>query len=288
LEFRIIKDVPTRIAALRAGEIDVVAQGIPGADRALLDADPDVDVSVVYGYQKWGPIFNGVSPSGGNMMFRQAVAAALDHEEIALAMTGDPELFTIHPGLPVASSIFTSDISASSFDVRDLDKARDLLAASGYDGREVVIISTRSNIFQDRMATVMAAQMEAIGIDVRIDWYDGATIRQVRTQPDQWDIIPAGWGTTSDPAIYAQAFGCASGSWTGHCYDELDAIFAAAASAFDPDERATIYEGLHVAMIETYVPQIMLADFHTLRAARSNIGGVSSYINFFAWNVSKD
>lgn len=288
VEFRIIKDIPTRVAALRAGEIDVVAQGIPGADRAVLDGDPDVTVQVVRGFQKWGPIFNGQRPLGGNQLLRQAVAAALDHEEIALAMTGDPELFTIHPGLPVATSLFSSDVAADAFDVRDQATARELLAASGYDGEELVIISTRSNVFQDRMATLMQAQLQDIGMNVRIDWYDGATIRQVRTQPDQWDIIPGGWGTTTDPAIYAQAFTCESGSWTGHCYPELDEIFERAAAAFDPEVRRQIYEELHVAMIETYVPQILLADFHALRAYRSNVSGVQEYIDFFAWGVSKD
>jgi len=288
VEFRIIKDIPTRVAALRAGEIDVVAQGIPGSDRPVLDADADVTVQVVRGFQKWGPIFNGQRPLGGNQLLRQAVAAALDHEEIALAMVGDPDLFTIHPGLPVATSLFTSDIAAGSFDVRDQAKARELLAASGYAGEEVVIISTRSNVFQDRMATVMQAQLQDIGMNVRIDWYDGATIRQVRTQPDQWDIIPGGWGTTVDPAIYAQAFTCASGSWTGHCYPEIDEIYARAAAAFDSEVRRQIYEELHVAMIETYVPQILLADFHALRAYRSNVSGVQEYIDFYAWGVSKN
>lgn len=288
VEFRIIKDIPTRVAALRAGEIDVVPQGIPGSDRPVLDADPNVSVQVVRGFQKWGPIFNGARALGGNQLLRQAVAAALDHEEIALAMVGDPDLFTVHPGLPVATSLFTSDIAAGSFDQRDPAKARELLAASGYSGEEVVIISTRSNVFQDRMATVMQAQLQDIGMTVRIDWYDGATIRQVRTQPDQWDIIPAGWGTTTDPAIYAQAFTCASGSWTGHCHPELDAIFARAASAFDPEARRQIYEELHVAMIETYVPQILLADFHALRAYRSDIADVQEYIDFYAWGVRKN
>ena len=41
-------------------------------------------------------------------------------------------------------------------------------------------------------------------------------------------------------------------------------------------------------MIETYVPQVLLADFHALRAYRSNVSGVQEYIDFYAWGVSKD
>ncbi|MEX2541240.1 MAG: ABC transporter substrate-binding protein [Trueperaceae bacterium] len=288
VEFRIIKDVPTRVAALRAGEIDVVPAGISGSDRPTLEADPDITVQIVRGFQKWGPIFNGARPLGGNQVLRQAVAAVLDHEELALAMVGDPDLFEIHPGLPIADSFFSSDVAADSFDQRDPDKARRLLEEAGYNGEELVIISTKSNVLQDKMATVMEAQLEEIGMNVRIDWYDGATIRQVRTQPDQWDIIPAGWGTTFDPAIYGQAFTCESGSWTGHCYPELDEIFERAAEAFDPGDRKEIYEELQRAMLEEFVPQILLADFHALRAYRSNLSGVQDYKDFIAWNVSKE
>jgi ABC-type transport system substrate-binding protein len=95
-------------------------------------------------------------------------------------------------------------------------------------------------------------------------------------------------GLPSIPFFFAQAFTCASGSWTGHCHPELDTIFARAASAFDPEARRQIYEELHVAMIETYVPQILLADFHALRAYRSNIGDVQEYIDFYAWGVRKN
>lgn len=287
LEFRIIKDVPTRIAALRAGEVDVVPNSIPGADRATLESDPNLEVQVVEGFQKWGPIFNASRTWGGDQLFRQAVTQALDFEELSLAMVGDPELFDVNPALVPLGTVFYTDAGVDQVLEQDQEEARRLLEEAGYDGEEIVIISTKANILQDKMATVMEAQLEAVGVNVRVDWYDGATIRQIRTQPDMWDIIPGGWGTTFDPAIYAQAFTCASGSWTNFCNEELDAIFERAAAAFAVDERKQIYEELQLALLDL-APQMLLGDFHTLRAYRSNVTGVQPYLDFIGWNVDKE
>ena len=288
LEFRIIKDVPTRTAALRAGEIDIIPEGISGADKPTLEADPDIEVMIIPGNQKWGPIFNFNSTWGNNRQFRQAVAAAMDHEELGLAMVGDPDLFDVHPGLAFRGGFFFDGEAGSDlFDIRDQDLARERLAESGYDGEEVVIISTKANIFQDRMATVLQAQLEDIGVNVRIDWYDGATLRQVRTQPDQWTIIPAGWGTTFNPGIYAQSFLCTSGSWSGFCDPELDEIFLRAAATIDLEERAEVYTELQEAMLEVHVPQILIGDFQGLRAFRSDLTGVRPFKDFRAWGVGR-
>lgn len=287
LEFRIITDVPTRTAALRSGEVDVIASGVSGADKPTLEADPDIEVQVIPGFQKWGPMFNGASPIFEDPAMRRAVAASLDMEELALAMVGDPELFDINPSLGFRGSLFYNEAGADSWNLADPDRARELAAEAGYGGEEIVIISTRANVFQDRMATVMQAQMEDAGFNVRIDWYDGATIRQVRTQPADWDIIPGGWGTTFNPAIYAQAFTCASGSWSGICHPELDELFTRASQIVDLEERAEVFEELQRQINEVYVPQAFIGDFMALRAYRADLEGVRPFKDFRAWGVSR-
>jgi peptide/nickel transport system substrate-binding protein len=286
LEFRIITDVPTRTAALRSGELDVIASGIAGADKPTLEADASIAVQVIPGFQKWGPMFNGRSPIFAEPAMRRAVAASLDMEELALAMVGDPDLFDINPSLGFRGSLFYSDEAAESWNLADPDLARQLAADAGYAGEEIVIISTRANVFQDRMATVMQAQMQDAGMNVRIDWYDGATIRQIRTQPDDWDIIPGGWGTTFNPSIFAQAFTCPSGSWTGICHPELDELFARASRTVDLEERAGVFRELQRVFTEVYVPQAFVGDFMALRAHRADLQGVRPFKDFRAWGVS--
>jgi peptide/nickel transport system substrate-binding protein len=287
LEFRIITDVPTRTAALRSGEIHVIPSGISGADKPTLEADPDITVQIIPGFQKWGPMFNGVSPIFEDPAMRRAVATSLDMEELALAMVGDPDLFDINPSLGFRGSLFfDEEVGADSWNQADPDRARELAAEAGYQGEEIVIISTRANVFQDRMATVMQAQMEDAGFNVRIDWYDGATIRQIRTQPADWDIIPGGWGTTFNPSIYAQAFTCASGSWTGICHPELDELFTRASQVVDLEERAEVFLELQRLINEVYVPQAFVGDFMALRAHRADLQGVRPFKDFRAWGVS--
>lgn len=288
LEWRIIKDVPTRTAALRAGEIDIIPDGVSGSDKPTLEDDPDLVVQVIPGFQKWGPMFNGTREFVGQPEFRLAIAYAMDHEELALAMVGDPDVYDVNPGLAFKGSFYYSEAGAEFWNQQDPERVQELLDEVGYAGEEIVIISTKANVFQDRMATVLSAQLADVGINTRIDWYDGATIREVRTQPDQWDIIPGGWGTTFDPAIYAQAFHCDSGAWSGICHPGLDEIFDRAAATIDLDERREVYEELQVAMLGTYMPMVYIGDFHALRAYRSNLDGVRDYKDFRAWGVSKN
>lgn len=288
LEFRIIKDVPTRSAVLRAGEIDVIPDNVSDSDKSTLDADPNIEVQVIPGSFKWAVFFNATRPFSGNRLFRQAVAAALDHEELALAMTGgDRELFDLNPGLAFRGSFFYSDAAGDSWNQHNLDRARELLEEAGYNGEELVIISTKSTAIRDRMTTVMHAQLQAAGINVRVEWYDQATLRDVRAQPDKWDILPERWGTTYNPGVYAQSFSCAAQGWQGFCEPELDRIFERAAAAVDPNERKAIYAELQTAMHTTYVPQVLVGDFFSLRAFRSNVVGVRPFKDFRAWGVSK-
>jgi peptide/nickel transport system substrate-binding protein len=287
LEFRIIKDVPTRTAALRSGEVDIIPDGIPGTDKPTLEADPDVTVQVVPAVIKWGPMFNGASPVTGNHLVRQAIAAAMDHEELALAMVGgDPDLFDINPGIVFRNSFYYSDVGAATWNQNDLERASALLAEAGYAGEEVVIISTKASLVQDRFATVMQAQLQDIGMNVRVDWYDGATLREARTQPDLWDIIAFGWATNFNPGIYAQAYHCNSGSWTGLCEPGLDEYFDRAAAIIDLDERRAVYTEMQAAMHEEYVPYVYIGDFHALRAYRTGLTGVRPFKEFLAWGVA--
>jgi peptide/nickel transport system substrate-binding protein len=165
--------------------------GISGSDRPTLEADPNIETAIIPGNQKWGPMFNGADSSwSSNRLFRQAVAAAMDHEELGLGIVGDPDLFDVNPGLSFRGTFFYSEAGSEAFNTRDQERARALLAEAGYDGEEIVFISTKARIFEDRMATVMQAQLQDVGINMRIDWYDLATLRQVRTVPEDWDIYP--------------------------------------------------------------------------------------------------
>jgi len=284
LEFRIVKDPAARLAALRAGEIDIV-DSVPGEARSTLAADPNIRVIVVKPYQMRSYLFNFTRPFGANVKFRQAVQAGIDLQQIALAAMGDPTLFRLDPGLAAVESFYHSDAGKELYNQHNAARAKQLLAESGYKGEPIVIISTHDNVPIDRMAAVLNQQLNALGVNTQLNYYDFATLRQVRTQKDKWDILPVGWTGVTDPSIYRSAWYSTSGAFGWTNIPQLDPLMDAAAQATDVNFRKQIYTQMQRVEYE-YIAEIKAFDALGLRAVRTRVKNLSPYIRITVWNAS--
>ncbi len=284
LEFRIVKDPAARIAALRAGEIDIV-DSVPGQAKSTLAADPNIRLIVVKPFQMRSYLFNFTRPFGGNLKFRQAVQAGIDLQQIGLAAMGDPTLFRLDPGLAAVESFYHSDAGKELYNQHNAAKAKQLLAESGYKGEPIVIISTHDNVPIDRMATVLSQELNALGVNTQLNFYDFATLRQVRTQKDQWDILPVGWTGVTDPSVYRSSWYSTSGAYGWTNIPQLDPLMDAAAQATNLNFRKQIYTQMQQAEYE-YIAEIKAFDAFGLRAVRMRVKNLSPYIRITVWNAS--
>ncbi len=284
LEFRIIKEPATRLAALQSGEVDIIPS-VLGSDRRTVSGDQNITLTLLKPFQWFGYSFNFSRPLGGNLKIRQAIQAGIDHDEIGLAVAGDRDLYRLDPALSAPESFFYSDVGKELFNQKDKAKARRLLAEAGYRGETIVIIATKAAVWSDRMATVLQKQLEEIGMKVQIDWYDGATLRQVRTVRDRWDITVAGWSTVTDPNVYKENWHSRSGSWGWYDIPELDIMMDAATRAVDLNARKRIYADMQRVFVDQ-IPMLKVFDLFGLRASRKSVKNLSPYKELVLWNAS--
>jgi peptide/nickel transport system substrate-binding protein len=91
-----------------------------------------------------------------------------------------------------------SDSGKEFFNLKDPDKAKELLKEAGYNGEELVLLTNKDYTSMYNAALVMQAQLQAIGMNVRLEVEDWpATIATRDKQPDAWNYHFTGWGTNT-------------------------------------------------------------------------------------------
>ena len=85
----------------------------------------------------WTIIFNHADPLTGNLQIRQAIQAAIDMEKARSGTdSGRSEFFHVDPSFYFPPTPWYSDIGAEVYNVKDIERAKELLEEAGYDGEE--------------------------------------------------------------------------------------------------------------------------------------------------------
>jgi peptide/nickel transport system substrate-binding protein len=192
LELYAVPEEATRIAALRAGNVDIAPIGLSARDQVasagarLVFSRYGVNVEPrMYGC--WKPEI-----PGHDKRVRQALDYAINKKQIQ-EFYGGPEIFEIKGWyrLTPVSEGYTPEMDPRPFDP---DKARELLAAAGYPrgaGFGKLVLNTFPSIaipFQVETAQLGAATWnKELGLDVEVKaWEAAAYRRQERAGTPLW------------------------------------------------------------------------------------------------------
>lgn len=185
--FRIIPEPGAQVAALEAGEVEILEQ-IPMPAARRLNSNPDFNMHENLRWAFTTFIFNtNVAPTN-NVKFREAVQVGLNMEEImAISSEG---LYTMNHSWQYQGSTYDpGQIGAEYYNQADTERAKALLEEAGYNGEEFVLL-TDSNIPQHgRAGVVIAEQLKGLGINVVINQVDWPTALNIRMQDEGWN----GW-----------------------------------------------------------------------------------------------
>jgi peptide/nickel transport system substrate-binding protein len=189
--FRIIPEPGAQVAALEAGEVQLLNQ-IPPSAAKRLQGNPGYSI---YTNPQWAIltfIMNVNQAPTDNIKFRQAVQVALDMEEVGgIATEG---LFKLNPGWVYPGSPYdVGDAgSAGLYNQGSVDKAKALLKEAGYNNEPFTILTDSNTPEHNKSAVVISEQLKAAGINAKINQVDWPTALNLRLQDTGWN----GWTLT--------------------------------------------------------------------------------------------
>lgn len=225
----------TAKAGLLKGEVDIWV-GL----ASLLDGLEDFNV-VPYseGRVAYARI-NRVSPNLQDKDVRKAIFYAINRNDMLTAAYSSLDYATPSVSfLPKTNGYYTEDLEQYN---QDVAKAQELLAGKTVPTLKICYIGT--NAEQTAMATVMQAQLAAVGINLELCGVDQAAYMAAAYDCENamYDLYLGGYIMTIDPAGYDGMF--ATGNMINYASSEIDALFEEGKATTDPAQRQAIYTRL--------------------------------------------
>ncbi len=273
--FRFIPDPSAQLAALRAGDVDLVVEVTPEI-AAALGRDPRFAVV-------WGPsnvvqvlaINNARSPLD-QLAVRQAIAHAVDRGRIIAQVFygyGTPIGSHLTPAVPYYTDL-------THLYPYDPEVARALLRSAGYGGGLSLRMVLPSNYAQHvRTGEFIAAQLAAVGIRVSIELVDWNTwLDRVFGQAD-YDLTVIGHVGRVDPALMLTPYGADRLSYyfrRGWRSEELETLLLQGEVTPDPELRRSIYARVQEILAQEVV-NYYIQDMAAIFALRAGVRGVQVF-----------
>jgi len=282
--FQFVTDASTRLAGIQSGEYDI-ANAISFDNVEQLSTNTDVKNSIDHnGFN--GIVFNKKAGLFQNVLARQAINTALNEEAILTAAFTSPDYYELEHGLMIKDQKeWYSEAGKDKYNLNDPEKAKAMLKEAGYNGEEIVILSTRDYEDHYNSAVVVQQQLESIGMKVKLDIYDWATVLQKRADETAYDIFVTGFPTEPIPNKYV--FLDSSTEWPGWTNDPIiDDLLNKINTASSQEEAKQHFEALQEEFYE-YLPMVKFGNKTTITTVRSNVEGMDFLQGIILWNVDK-
>ena len=290
VEWRYIPDAQTALNALQAAEIDIFEEVPPdflptlkGNAKIRTAPQDTMGMQMVFRMNTLVPPFN-------NPKVRQAIRYMIDQETFAQAYVTDPSLYKSCPSFYMCSSPYFTD---AGWVKPDLQKAKQLIAESGYDGTPVVVLHATESGPTNTFSLVAAQLMREIGLKVQpqaMDWGTLVGRRASKETVDKggWSLFMSGptGADMSDPVGHLGLRSNCDKAWFGWpCDAEIERLRAEFALATDPDKKKALAKAVQLRAVEV-VPYWPAAQLHLVRAVRANVDGALKAAIPVYWNIS--
>lgn len=191
VNYRMITEAQARVAALETGEVHGV-EDVPRPSQKRLGSNPDIKFQPLEDAWLHTSYPNLSFPPTDNLKFRQAVQAALDMDEIMDAASDG--YYKLGNALQFSSSPYFTDAGKELYNQHNKDKAKKLLAESGYKGEKVILLTNKDYASMYNASLVMSEQLKAIGINAELlihDW--PAALDKSVKETQGWNYFFTGW-----------------------------------------------------------------------------------------------
>jgi peptide/nickel transport system substrate-binding protein len=274
LELVTVKDPNVRVMKLLRGEAQLLQNDLSPELVRYLEGHRQVRVARGPGANFSYLGFNLEDPDTGRLQVRRALAHAIDRAGILRHLFqggGRPAEGLFPPGHWAANP----DLQGVAYDP---ESARSLLAAAGFGpGHPLrLTLKTSSDPFRVRLATVLQAQMRAVGVELRVQSYDWGTFFG-DIQAGRFQLYGLTWVGIRTPDIFRYAFASSAvppdGANRGRYRSpEADRLIAAARAEPDLERQAVLYRALAALLLED-LPYIPLWYEDQVVASRLGVSG---------------
>jgi peptide/nickel transport system substrate-binding protein len=238
--------------------------------------------------------FNHLHPPFNNLKARQAAMYAIAQEDFLRAQVGDPEIYTVCNAPLICGSPYEKKYGDLLIKP-NLEKARQLLKESGYDGTPIVMMHQTDLQSSNMLPPVGKQALEKVGFKVDLqamDWQTVVSRRARKEAPDKggWNIFyttTTAAGTES-PASNSFTSGGCDKAWFGWpCDPEIEKLRAQFARETDPAKQ----KAMAIAVSDRVMDQalyVVLGQYKSFGAYRKDRieGWIPAPVPVL-WNISK-
>lgn len=230
VNYKLITEASQLGIALETGEIDMAINIATETGAQFVNNDNFV-VDLSDGRSGWQVFFSGAdtSPAANDVKLRQAICYGIDAQGLIAGLCSGyaTQMWDVASPFTVG---FNENWKNENYYEYDLEKAKSLLAESGYNGETLTILST-SSAMASRLAQLLQNYLVAMDIKCEVNSVDMALYTSIRLDGTQYDMVintvgeyslADNWSIRFDPAAYA------TGDATSrHDYDLADLIYKA-------------------------------------------------------------
>lgn len=298
LEERYMPDGNTALQALRNNELDFLYSPPQDAVESLRQ-DPNFTVDVIDNQGMMGSVrLNTLHAPFDNVYARQAMQALVDQPSILSTMVGSKDMYRVCYSIFGCGAVpFETEAGTQPWNGQNLEKAKELLKKSGYDGRPIVVMIPSDDDQLMNQSLVLVEFMRQAGFNVDPQSMDWSTLTSRRENTGDaakdpkvaWDVF----GTWLPGSFFKDPFNLAlvatgdpKTAWYGWPKDDkLEALRAAWIDAPTAQDQRKIIDEIQVQYYES-VPQIYTGQFYQASAWRSQIKGVLKGSYPVYWNLT--
>jgi peptide/nickel transport system substrate-binding protein len=285
VDFIPVNDGSVRAAVVEKGDVDV-AIDLNIEDAPRLKGKPGVVVAVKPGVGFDDLRFGFKKGPFTNQKLRQAVAYAIDKEEINKAMLGGQGR-PVPAGFPAGMPFFGPVHEQDPYAKPNVQRAKQLMQEAGYKGEKVVLTA---HLVPDRIAqgaVVIQAQLQAAGMNVEVKTLESAALQEVWNKGD-FELFYSGLTPRPDADVYYCQTNESTSSNAGYKNADYDRLCQEGRKALKAEDRAKIYAQLE-QLRRSDLPYYPTIHYPSVAAWRESVKGWNHWAAGYArvWGVSK-
>lgn len=277
IEFRPIPETGTRVMALKTGEVDLI-ENPPPQEIESIKADDNLYVYTSPKFRTLFLAFNLGDPNVGgeeNKALREAVAYAVNPQEIADDVLEGLAISTNGNFYPEGISQGFEDTSWNK--TFDLEKAKQIVAENGLEGRTFQLWCTRGRYLLDsETAEVLQAQIAAAGLNAEITVMEyGPMMTACSKWQQESHQLAWGWNSGDASTVFNQIFS-SEGAFNCSAYqnEEFDNLVKEGSSFTELEDRMAYYDQALRMIVEDEAGLIPIVHYMNLYAANKKVEGL--------------